>query len=74
MAGRIRFGADEELHNADWLRGVEWTLPPYKSPAFMQMLRAAKLTLAEFRETPIYRRAVERGLIVADEWAGPRRR
>jgi len=61
---------DADPMNADWLRS-RWPLeyiPPYKSEAFMKMLRSWGMTLEEFRELPLYKFAVQRGRIVDDEW------
>jgi hypothetical protein len=56
--------------NADWIRLVRWTLPPYRSRAFNAYLKDAGITLEQFKKRPIYRRAVRRGLIKNDKWAG----
>ena len=56
---------DADLHNADWTR-QRWDLPPYKSPEFFSMVDAADLDA--FRELPVYKHAVETGLIRDDEW------
>jgi hypothetical protein len=55
--------------HADNMKGA-WDLPPYKSPAFMDILARRGIGLAAFRQMPIYRQAVRRGKIVGDEWAG----
>lgn len=58
---------DAKLHNADWLR-QRWTLPPYKSEEFFARLENMDITLSEFKELPIYERAVKQGLIKNDQW------
>jgi len=61
---------DEGPQNADWVRS-RWPvehIPPYKSEAFMEMLRSWGTTLEQFRELPVYRFAVEQGRIVNDKW------
>jgi len=61
---------DADPMNADWLRS-RWPLehiPPYKSEAFMEMLRSWGMTLEQFRELPLYKFAVQSGRIVDDEW------
>ena len=60
--------ADAELENADWTKRT-WDLPPYRSDEFMAYLKATGRTLKAFKKTPVYRHAVEKGLIVNDEWA-----
>lgn len=57
---------DEDLHNADWTK-QSWDLPPYKSAAFY-MLFPTVADLDKFRETPTYKHAEAKGLIVDDEW------
>lgn len=49
----------------------KWTIDPYKSPAFLDMLRVNGMTLDDFRKTDLYGSAVQDGLIVNDEWVGP---
>ena len=36
----------------------------------MEMLKRLEVSLESFKALPIYKRAVERGLIVNDEWRG----
>lgn len=55
----------EDGVSADLLKR-SWDLPPYKSPAFMELVS----DLAAFRKLPAYKYAVEEGLIVNDQWAG----
>ena len=64
---------DEDIRNADWLRYMSWSLPPYKSEEFMAFIGGAA-ELEHFRQLPVYEGAVARGLIVDDEWVagGPR--
>lgn len=54
---------DRDQENADWTKQT-WDLPPYKSPAFLQMYP----DLEKFRTLPIYNAAVKAGLIHDDEW------
>ena len=61
---------DREPHNADWTKR-SWDLPHYKSPEFMAQLQAMDMSLAQFRRLPVYRFAVEQGLIKNDRWVGP---
>lgn len=56
---------DDTLENADWLRQT-WTLPPYKSPEFMRAIEPQ--TIEQFQQLPLYKNAVEQGLIFDDEW------
>lgn len=58
---------DTEPRNAHWISSL-WNWPPYKSDEFREELRFRELTLAEFRELPVYQLAIENGLIVKDEW------
>jgi hypothetical protein len=60
---------DENPLDQDWTKGA-WDLPPYKSPAFLRGLAASGENLEDFRKLPVYQLAVQRGLIVDDEWAG----
>jgi hypothetical protein len=55
--------------NADWLKGAWDMLPPYKSDEFFATVWP-KEQLDGFRKLPVYKLAVERGLIVDDEWVG----
>lgn len=55
----------------NWLRDDSWDIPPYRSGAFFEWLENNFMTLGEFKRSPMYERAVEEGLIVDDEWAGP---
>ena len=61
----ILFNADENLKNADWIKEARdrWILPKYKSEEFMKMLEDEGMTLSEFRELPVYKSAIEKGLI-----------
>ena len=43
-------------------------MPPFKSPAFMEMLEAQGMSLEQFRKQPEYEVAVRAGQIVDDEW------
>ena len=47
-----------------------WDMPPFKSPAFMEMLEAKGMSLEQFRKEPEYRVAERNGQIVDDEWVG----
>eukprot|EP01136_Pigoraptor_vietnamica_P045736 Opistho-1_new@24067 len=57
---------DADPDSADWTK-QSWDLPPYKSPEFM----AVNPDLATFRQLPVYKHAVTKGLIVDDEWVAP---
>ncbi len=54
---------DNNLENADWTK-QSWDLPPYKSYEFFK----AVTDLEAFRKLPVYKHAVEAGLIHDDEW------
>lgn len=56
----------DEGDDADWTK-QSWDLPPYKSPEFFVAYTG---TLEVFRKTPGYLMAVEKGMIVDDEWVG----
>lgn len=56
---------DAEAADADWTK-QSWDLPPYKSPEFNELYP----DLDAFRKRPVYKQAVDAGLIVNDEWAG----
>jgi len=66
---------DADPMNADWLRS-RWPLeyiPPYKSEAFMKMLRSWGMTLEEFRELPLYSlRFREAALSTMNGWSETR--
>lgn len=66
------YNIDSDPHNADWLR-MTWTLPPYKSPEFMDFLKKSGWTLDQFKQLPIYKNAVRKGLIKNDEWVGDKK-
>jgi hypothetical protein len=57
---------DANIEDADWTK-QSWDLPPYKSYAFLELFP----DLDAFRQLPVYKHAVAKGLIVDDEWAGP---
>ena len=59
---------DASQENQDWLKTMNWDLPPYKSDEFLLTFN----DLASFRNLPLYKSAVEKGLIVNDEWKGPK--
>lgn len=54
---------DSDLKNADWLK-TTWDLPPYKSKEFLSVFPDLK----KFRKLPVYKNAVENGLIKNDVW------
>lgn len=54
---------DEDITNADWTK-MTWDLPPYKSAEFNKLIN----DLDHFRTLPVYKFAVDNGLIVDDEW------
>lgn len=60
---------DRRLEDADWSKQT-WALPPYKSAMFMLLLAMTGMTLERFRRLPVYRAAVEQGLIKDDRWVG----
>ena len=51
-------------HNQDWLKTMFWDLPPYNPDEIDD--------LDHFKTLPIYKAAVEKGLIVNDKWKGPK--
>ena len=61
------FNIDEVPLNRDWLHS-KWNMPAYRSKEFFQELKELRMTLAEFKETAMYKRAVDEGVIVNDEW------
>lgn len=56
--------------DAMWLKALSWNFPPYKSEGFMEIVESFYGTLDDFKETGVYKNAVEYGLIVNDEWNG----
>lgn len=56
---------DAEPHNQDWIKQT-WDLPTYKSDEFLLLFN----DLAAFRNLPVYKMAVKKGLIKDDEWQG----
>lgn len=60
---------DADPMNADWTKRT-WDLPPYKSEEFLRFLRSSGSTLEQFRKLPVYKFAVQKGVIVDDEWVG----
>ena len=63
------YNIDERLEQADWIK-QSWDLPEYKSEEFMDLLSFSDMSLEEFRQLPLYKRMVEQGKIVDDEWVG----
>lgn len=59
----------DDAANADWSK-QSWDFPPYKSADFLALIGGID-KLDEFRKRPAYKMAVERGLILDDEWMGP---
>lgn len=60
---------DFNVESADWIK-QSWPFAPYRSKEFMEMLKRLGVTLKHFKSLPVYKRAVERGLIINDEWRG----
>jgi hypothetical protein len=60
---------DSDPYNADWTKRT-WDLPPYKSKEFMLLLTSWKMTIDHFRRLPVYKFAIDQGLIANDEWIG----
>ena len=58
---------DGTVEDADWPKRT-WDLPPYRSVEFFRVIPFERLD--HFRTTPVYRHAVESGLIHEDEWVG----
>lgn len=56
---------DADIGSADWTKQT-WDLPPYKSPEFLILFPDLKA----FRELPVYKYAVRKGLIADDQWRG----
>ncbi len=56
---------DASPENQDWIK-QGWDLPPYKSEEFLRSFP----DLEKFRKLPVYKFAVENGLIKNDEWQG----
>lgn len=54
---------DADIESADWTK-QSWDLPPYKSPEFLIVVP----DLEAFRKLPVYKHAVQNGLIMDDEW------
>lgn len=61
---------DADPYNADWTK-QSWDLPPYKSSEFMELIKDEK-GLEDFKKLPVYHFAVRQGIIVDDEWVGPK--
>jgi len=58
---------DADMRNADWTKKT-WDLPHYKSDEFNKAVK----DLEHFKTMPVYRWAVEVGVIVNDEWVEPK--
>lgn len=56
---------DADIANADWTKGT-WDLPPYMSKEFLELVPDVEA----FKQSQTYKLAVERGLIMDDEWVG----
>ena len=63
------FNIDADPNNADWIK-QSWNLPPYKSDKFYEWLEYSGITLEQFRDLPLYKNMVKKGLIKDDEWVG----
>jgi hypothetical protein len=59
------YSLDADIESADWTKKT-WDLPPYLSKEFLQIVPPDALD--NFRKLPVYRHAVEQGLIHDDEW------
>ena len=57
----------EFSHNREWLHS-KWRYPPYRSKAFYKELEDLGMPLERFKETEMYKRAVNEGMIVDDKW------
>lgn len=64
------FSPDADPGNAAWAKR-NWNLPPYKSDEFMAVLNSWGMDIDQFRESPTYRFAVQKGLIKGDRWVAP---
>lgn len=60
---------DDDEMDRDWIKS-SWDLPAYKSDLFMEHIAMMGITLEEFRQLPVYKLAVENGLITNDKWTG----
>ncbi|KKL68650.1 hypothetical protein LCGC14_2122870 [marine sediment metagenome] len=67
------FNIDESPINRDWLH-TEWSYPPYRSNAFFKKLGEVGTTLAQFKQSGMYKQALLDGAIVDDEWVPPSKR
>lgn len=63
-AGLPTYSPDAE--DADWTK-FTWDWPPYRSAKFFEAIGGID-ALEDFKESPAYLAAVERGLIHDDEW------
>lgn len=57
--------ADADIESADWTK-QSWDLPPYRSAEFLALVH----DLEAFKKLPVYKFAVDAGLIHDDEWMG----
>jgi len=53
---------DSDIKNADWTKRT-WDLPKYGSVEFNEFLEFSGMTLDSFKKLPVYKWAVESGLI-----------
>lgn len=58
---------DADPDDADWIKW-QWDFPPYKSVEFFDSIGHDPQQLVDFRASPAYKAAVDRGLIHDDEW------
>ena len=67
VGGIEMINIDEMPENQDWVKQT-WDLPPYKSEEFLREIN----DLVAFRKLPVYKFAVQIGLIKDDRWVGKR--
>ena len=57
-----RKNIDQDINNADWCKQY-WDLPKFGSIEFMGYLKASGRTLEQFKLLPVYKHAINKGLI-----------
>lgn len=60
----------KEERNLVAIRKVWGKRPAYKSKDFERFLKLSRITLDEFKESTVYKKAVKLGAIVDDKWQG----
>lgn len=65
LSAKQKIHIDADSINADWTK-QSWDLPEFGSSKFNEYLRRSGITLAQFKQTNVYKHAVKNGVIHED--------